>query len=79
MGSSEFQNKWAGLTEEQFVKAAYAFVLERAPDQAGETYWLNQLKGGQVTEQQLLQSFIESIESNQITDALTQNGYLSMF
>lgn len=79
MLSDEFQASWSNLTDEQLVKTAYAFVLNRAPDAAGEQYWLAELNSGMLTQQQLLQSFIDSAESVQITDSITQNGYLAMF
>jgi|GEM_PF-6870489 len=79
MLSEEFQSSWSSLTDEQLVKTAYAFVLNRAPDVTGEAYWLTELKSGQLSQQQLIQSFIDSRESAQITDSVTQNGYLAMF
>lgn len=79
MSSNEFQQKWTGVSNEKLVKTAYAFILDRAPDQAGETYWLNQLKSGQITDQQMLHSFLESTEFRQITDSVTKSGYLAMF
>ncbi|MDO9025173.1 DUF4214 domain-containing protein [Zwartia sp.] len=79
MLSEEFQASWSNLSDEQLVKTAYAFILNRAPDAQGEAYWLAELKTGQFSQQQLLQSFIDSSESAQITDSITQNGYLAMF
>ena len=75
MKSNEFQLKWTGLSDEAWVDTAYAFVLDRTPDEAGKNYWLDQLRTGQITDAQLLHSFIESPESQQLTDLVTQSGY----
>jgi hypothetical protein len=44
MQSSEFINKYGTLTDTAFVNAMYQNVLGRGPDQAGLTFWLNQLE-----------------------------------
>jgi hypothetical protein len=41
--SAEFQAKYAGLTNAQFVTQLYANVLDRAPDTGGFNYWMNAL------------------------------------
>jgi hypothetical protein len=78
IGSQEFQSKWADMSNEQLVKAAYAFVLDRVPDAQGEQNWLNALNIDHMSHQELLQGFIDSTESINITESITQNGYLVM-
>lgn len=55
----------AALTNAQFVTRMYEFGLDRAPDQAGYTYWVGLLDTQQVTRGQVLLSFVDSTEFNQ--------------
>lgn len=55
----------AELTNAQFVTRMYEFGLDRTPDQAGYTYWLNLLNTQQVSRGQVLLSFVDSSEFNQ--------------
>ena len=55
----------AELTNAQFVTRMYEYGLDRTPDQAGYTYWLNLLNNQQVTRGEVLLSFVDSNEFNQ--------------
>ena len=63
MQSSEFQNRYGSLTDTAFVTLLYQNVLGRAPDQAGLTFWVNQLEGGGQTRAIVLVGFAESPEN----------------
>ena len=77
--SPEFQSKWGQLSDEQFIKTAYAFILDRAPDSEGQAYWLDSLQHHPGSRNQVLQSFLESPEAVQLFSALTEPGYLAVF
>lgn len=77
MASPEFQSKWSTEGHEAMVDAAYAYVLDRVPDDEGEAYWLQALDQGRVSEREFLHQFIESAESISLTDTITANGYLA--
>lgn len=55
----------AQLTNAQFITRMYEYGLDRAPDQAGYTYWLNLLNTQQATRGEILLSFVDSTEFNQ--------------
>jgi hypothetical protein len=78
MSSVEFQSKWANLSDAQFVNAAYAYVLERAPDATGAGFWFDALDQGQATREEVLQGFLESAESVGLHSDFTQNGFLAI-
>ncbi len=59
--STEFRNRFGGLTDEQFVRLVYRNVLDRQPDAAGLAYWTVQLAHG-VTRGQLMANFSQSAE-----------------
>lgn len=76
--SDEFQSKWGSISEQQFIKSAYAFILDRSPDEQGEDYWLNELLTERSTRNQVLHAILESPEAVQIVSGLTVPGYLVM-
>lgn len=57
--SQEFVNQ--NLNNEQFVTTLYTVFFGRTPDQAGLTYWVNQLNGG-MTRAQVISGFTGSAE-----------------
>lgn len=59
--SSEFQNRYGGLTHSQFVSLVYGNVLGRQPDAAGRAYWVDRLGQG-LSRGQLMASFSQSTE-----------------
>lgn len=44
--SSEFQQKFGNLSNNEFVQLVYSSVVGRAPDAAGLSYWVSQLDAG---------------------------------
>lgn len=44
--STEFSQKYGGLTSAEQVNLAYQNILERAPDAGGAQYWTSKLQGG---------------------------------
>jgi len=63
MQSSEFTNRYGTLTDTGFVNALYQNVLGRGPDQAGLSFWLNQLEDNGQTREVVLVGFAESPEN----------------
>jgi hypothetical protein len=59
--SSEFRNRYGGLTDDQFVTLVYANVLGRQPDGAGRAHWVGQLAQG-LSRGQLMANFSQSSE-----------------
>ena len=59
--SSEFRNRYGGLTDSQFVSLVYGNVLGRSPDVAGRAYWVGRLAQG-LARGQLMASFSQSSE-----------------
>lgn len=57
----EFAQRYGSMNDEQFTRLVYQNVMDRAPDAAGLTYWLNRLAGG-MTRGQLMLEFSESEE-----------------
>jgi hypothetical protein len=78
VNSTEFQSRWGELTDEQFIKTAYAFILDRTPDTEGQDFWLNALEDNLASRNQILQEFLESPEAVQIFSELTEPGYLAI-
>ncbi len=72
--SQEFYFTAGGGTNLGFVDALYRVALGRAPDSAGETFWVNQLAGGASTYTVAL-GFVSSGEDN--ADFITQT-YLTL-
>jgi hypothetical protein len=72
--SQEFFFTAGGGTNLGFVDALYRVVLGRAPDSAGETFWLNQLAGG-ASDFSVALGFVASGEDH--ADFITQT-YLTL-
>ncbi|MEO1459420.1 MAG: DUF4214 domain-containing protein, partial [Pseudomonadota bacterium] len=53
----------ANPTDEDYVEALYANVLDRSPDQAGYDFWLGALASGEETRADMLEFFANSIEN----------------
>ena len=63
IGSAEFQSLYgANPSNTQFINLLYANVLNRAPDQAGYDYWLDEMARG-MTRELVLIGFSESTEN----------------
>ena len=60
--SQEFQQRYGGLSNEQFVTLVYQNVLGRSPNPGGYTYWVGELNLGALTRGQLILGFSESTE-----------------
>jgi len=61
VGSSEFQTDYGPLDNTHFVSLLYNNVLHRAPDPAGQSYWLGQMSGG-MSRAQVVLGFSDSAE-----------------
>ncbi|MEM6944352.1 MAG: DUF4214 domain-containing protein [Pseudomonadota bacterium] len=61
-GSVEYAARYGADTDEAFVSLLYANVLGRAPDPAGEAYWLAQFEAG-LARADMLFYFSESTEN----------------
>jgi hypothetical protein len=53
------------LSDREFVTVAYRTLLDREPDNAGMSAWLDAIKSGS-TRQQIVESFAESKEFDNI-------------
>ena len=62
LGSAEFIARFGSLDDTGFVTRLYRNVLGRAPDAAGDAYWVNHLAGGE-TRANVLTNFSESAEN----------------
>lgn len=75
--SDEFESIWGDYdTDVELVNAAYAFILDRAPDAEGKAYWLAELEAGRVDADGLLLSFVNSPEAVAYNLSLIADGYL---
>jgi len=73
--SQEFQNTYGpGISDTAFLTLLYQNVLNRAPDQAGLTGWLNDLTNGTQTRQQVLFGFSESAENKAAVASFIDDG-----
>lgn len=73
-GSAEFQNRYGGLNNEDYVKAMYRFSLNREGDAAGIAAYVDALHQG-ATRLQVLTVFSESAEHQQfIANEIRQTG-----
>jgi uncharacterized protein (TIGR03118 family) len=63
-----------GGTNQQFVDSLYANLLGRAPDPAGEAFWINQLNQG-VNRQFVIQGFLGSPEYVNLHQPTVVNSY----
>jgi len=75
VGSSEFAQLFAGVDTKGFVDRMYQNVLHRAPDAAGEQYWIGQVNQGTSKGQALL-GFSDSLENRLNTSQATHDGWV---
>ena len=61
-GSSEFQNKYGSLSNQDFVKQIFVNVFDRQPDPNGLAYWTKKLDQKTATRGQVMVGFSESNE-----------------
>jgi hypothetical protein len=61
VNSVEFQQKYGILTNAQFVSQLYTNVLDRTPDSAGLSFWIDKLTHGE-SRASVLTGFSESLE-----------------
>ena len=74
IGSAEFQSLYgANPSNTQFINLLYANVLNRAPDQAGYDYWLDEMARG-MTRELVLIGFSESVENQAAVLPAIQGG-----
>ena len=74
IGSAEFQGLYgANPTNTQFIDLLYSNVLNRAPDQAGYDYWLDEMARG-MTRELVLIGFSESTENQAAVLPVIQGG-----
>lgn len=74
MNSPEFKAIYGNnVSNTAFINELYANVLNRAPDTAGNAFWLDQLNSGNSREQ-VLASFSESVENVGNLARLVANG-----
>jgi hypothetical protein len=60
--STEFQNTYGALNNNDFVSLLYHNTLHRAPDQTGLIFWVGQLTSGAETRAQVVLGFSDSNE-----------------
>jgi Ca2+-binding RTX toxin-like protein len=74
IGSPEFAMRYgASPSDEEYVNALYANVLDRAPDSAGQSFWLQELEAG-LDRTKILTNFSESDENVEKTSELIAAG-----
>ncbi|MEM7326535.1 MAG: DUF4214 domain-containing protein [Actinomycetota bacterium] len=64
--SEEFLLRYGDADFSDFLDLLYADVLDRAPDEEGKAYWLNELADGRVTRGTIVVYFTESVELRSI-------------
>jgi hypothetical protein len=52
----EFQEKYEGLSEDEFINQVYQNVLGREPDDAGKEYWAAELANGKIPASHFIQA-----------------------
>ncbi|WP_312976160.1 DUF4214 domain-containing protein [Stutzerimonas nitrititolerans] len=73
--SPEFTGLYGpALSTDAFVTALYQNILDRAPEQSGLAFWVDQLQTGAKNEAQVLASFSESNENKIALSGIIQNG-----
>ncbi|MEB4590893.1 DUF4214 domain-containing protein [Candidatus Thiothrix sp. Deng01] len=72
--SAEFMKLYPADSDTAFINGLYHNVLERAPDQAGMSYWQDSMQHG-VTAQEILFSFSESTENKTALAAVIDDGF----
>ncbi|OYX56336.1 MAG: hypothetical protein B7Y86_10350 [Brevundimonas subvibrioides] len=73
LASAEFQGRYGGLNNQQYVEQLYRFCLNREGDAAGVSNWVNALNTG-TSRTNLLVFFSESAEHRTLTGATLQAG-----
>jgi Ca2+-binding RTX toxin-like protein len=73
MGSQEFQNRYGGLSNEEFVRNLYRFCLDREADANDLSYWLGRIDQG-ASRAYVLTSLSESGEHIARTRPLWEEG-----
>ena len=58
--AQEFLNR--GLTDEDFVETLYLTFFDRASEPAGKKFWVDSLKNGTMTKENVINGFIDSTE-----------------
>jgi hypothetical protein len=71
--SNEFQTRFPGASDADFVQMVYANTLGRAGEAAGEAFWLDQLTHG-MTRGEVVAGFADSHEFLQLSQPLTDHG-----
>jgi len=64
----------SNLSDEEFVTEVYQNVLDRAPDAAGEAYWLSRLADHSADRAAVLIGFSESVENHAKVDPAIKAG-----
>ena len=68
--SEEFTDVYGTeLSVEEYVSLLYINILNRPPDQAGFDFWVNEVKTGVITREELVIAFSESAEFGSMVDA----------
>lgn len=73
VGSPEFQSRYGQVGDAEFIALLYNNVLQRTADQAGQTYWAQQMKNG-MSRQGVLANFSESQENKDRLAPALRNG-----
>ncbi|MBC9179598.1 DUF4214 domain-containing protein, partial [Pseudoroseomonas ludipueritiae] len=71
--SDEFQARFPGASDLDFVQMVYANTLGRAGEAMGEAFWLDQLTHG-MTRGEVVAGFADSLEFLQLSQPLTDHG-----
>lgn len=75
MGSPEYLAKYGTQTNTEFVQQLYSNALDRAPEQAGQDFWVNALDTGAASRAQLAITLINSPEgAEKIANVVLVNG-----
>ena len=73
LNSAEFQARYGGLSNQQFVEQMYRFCLDREGDPGGIQSWVNNLNTG-ITRTEMLVLFSESAEHRTLTQPILNQG-----
>jgi Ca2+-binding RTX toxin-like protein len=73
LNSAEFQARYGGLSNQQFVEQMYRFCLDREGDPGGIQSWVNNLNTG-TTRTEMLVLFSESAEHRTLTQPILNQG-----
>jgi hypothetical protein len=73
--SAEFQQKYGGLSTQDFVSTLYQNALNRPADAAGLQAWTTALQGG-MSKADVLVGFSDSLENRVQTAAATHDGWV---